>query len=45
MTTPEALSDAARVDGANEFYTYRRITLPLAKPALTMVILFQFFYC
>ncbi|HYA45782.1 MAG TPA: carbohydrate ABC transporter permease [Acidimicrobiales bacterium] len=45
MTIPEALSDAARVDGANEFYIYSRIILPMAKPALATVILFQFVYC
>lgn len=45
MTVPEALSDAARVDGANEFYIYSRIILPLAKPAMATVILFQFIYC
>ena len=45
MTIPEALSDAARVDGANEFYIYSRVILPLAKPALASVILFQFIYC
>ncbi len=44
-TIPESLSDAARIDGANEFYIYRRIILPLAKPALAVVILFQFIYC
>ncbi len=45
MTIPEALSDAARVDGANEFYIYSRIILPMAKPAMATVILFQFIYC
>jgi multiple sugar transport system permease protein len=45
MTIPEAMSDAARVDGANEFYIYSRIILPLAKPAMATVILFQFIYC
>jgi multiple sugar transport system permease protein len=45
MTIPEALSDAARVDGANEFYIYSRIILPMSKPALATVILFQFIYC
>jgi multiple sugar transport system permease protein len=45
MTIPEALSDAARVDGANEFYIYSRIILPMAKPAIATVILFQFIYC
>ena len=43
MTIPEALSDAARVDGANEFYIYSRIILPMAKPAIATVILFQFY--
>jgi multiple sugar transport system permease protein len=45
ITIPEALSDAARVDGANEFYIYSRIILPLAKPAMATVVLFQFIYC
>ena len=45
MTIPEAMSDAARVDGANEFYIYSRIILPMAKPAMATVILFQFIYC
>ena len=45
MTIPEALSDAARVDGANEFYIYSRIILPIAKPAMAAVVLFQFIYC
>ena len=38
------ISDAARVDGANEFHIYWRIVLPLAKPALAAVALFQFVY-
>ena len=45
MTIPEALSDAARVDGANELYIYSRIILPIAKPAMAAVVLFQFIYC
>jgi multiple sugar transport system permease protein len=45
MTIPQALSDAARIDGASEFYIYRRIILPLAKPAMAAVVLFQFVYC
>jgi multiple sugar transport system permease protein len=45
MTIPQTLSDAARIDGANEFYIYSRIILPLAKPAIAAVILFQFVYC
>jgi multiple sugar transport system permease protein len=45
MTIPQSLSEAARIDGANEFYIYLRIILPLAKPAMATVILFQFIYC
>jgi ABC-type glycerol-3-phosphate transport system permease component len=45
MTIPASLSEAARIDGANEFWIYSRVILPLAKPALASVILFQFIYC
>src|SRR2546425_7744816 len=34
MTLPDELLDAARIDGASEFYIYRRVGLPLSKPAL-----------
>jgi multiple sugar transport system permease protein len=33
-TIPDELLDAARIDGASEFYIYRRVILPLSKPAL-----------
>lgn len=42
MGLPEELSDAARVDGASEFRTFTQVILPLAKPALAVVALFQF---
>jgi len=42
MGLPQALSDAARVDGASEFRTFSQIILPLAKPAIAVVALFQF---
>jgi multiple sugar transport system permease protein len=44
MTIPQELSEAARVDGANEFTIYWRVILPLAKPALATVALFQFIF-
>ena len=44
MTIPESLSEAARLDGANELYIYSRIILPLSKPAVAVVALFQFIY-
>jgi multiple sugar transport system permease protein len=39
---PSDLIDAARVDGASEFKIFRRIMLPLAKPALSAVAIFNF---
>jgi multiple sugar transport system permease protein len=42
MSLPVELSDAARVDGASEFGIFRQIILPLARPALAVVALFQF---
>jgi multiple sugar transport system permease protein len=44
MTVPEELSDAARVDGASEFQILTRVIVPLAKPAIAAVALFQFLY-
>jgi multiple sugar transport system permease protein len=45
MTIPEELSDAARVDGASELQILLRVIVPLAKPAIAAVALFQFLYC
>jgi multiple sugar transport system permease protein len=42
LTIPADLSDAARLDGCSELQTYRRIILPLARPALATVGLFAF---
>ncbi len=42
LTIPMELSEAAVVDGCSEFGIYRRIVLPLAKPALAIVALFTF---
>lgn len=44
LTIPMDLSDAAKIDGASEFQIYRRIIMPLAKPALVTVALFTFLY-
>ncbi|MBB6429124.1 carbohydrate ABC transporter permease [Algisphaera agarilytica] len=41
-TIPKELSEAARIDGCNEWRIFWQIILPLAKPALTVVALFQF---
>jgi multiple sugar transport system permease protein len=42
MTIPQELSEAARIDGANEFRIYWSIVMPLARPALATVAVFQF---
>lgn len=42
MTLPVSLEDAARIDGTSEFGIFFRIFMPLAKPALLVVILFTF---
>jgi multiple sugar transport system permease protein len=42
LTIPHELSEAARVDGANEFRIYWSIIMPLATPVLATVGLFTF---
>jgi len=42
MTIPMDLSEAARLDGCSEFDIYRRVIIPLSKPALAMVGLWTF---
>ena len=44
LTIPQELSDAARIDGCSELGIFVRIILPLAKPALAVVALFQFMW-
>jgi multiple sugar transport system permease protein len=45
MTLPDELSEAARIDGCSEMGIFLRVILPLARPAITVVALFQFLYC
>ncbi len=42
LTMPRELDEAARVDGANTFQIFGRITLPLVRPALATVAIFSF---
>jgi multiple sugar transport system permease protein len=42
QTIPRDLEDAARIDGASEFTIFRKIILPLSKPALATLALFAF---
>jgi multiple sugar transport system permease protein len=42
MTIPSELEDAATIDGCSRFGVYRRIFLPLSKPALATLGVFIF---
>lgn len=44
LTIPFELSEAALIDGANELGILTRIILPLSRPALGIVALFQFMH-
>ena len=39
---PDSLAESARVDGANWWHIYRRIYLPLTRPAISAVFIFTF---
>ena len=41
QTIPDEVYEAAKVDGANPWQTFFRITLPLVKPALLVAVLFR----
>mgnify|MGYP006271060347 CR=1 FL=1 len=42
MSIPEELTDAARIDGCNEWQLMVKIIVPLAKPAISAIGLFAF---
>jgi multiple sugar transport system permease protein len=44
LTLPGDVLDAARVDGASEWWILRRIVVPMAKPGIMAVALFQFMF-
>jgi multiple sugar transport system permease protein len=41
MELPKEISEAARIDGANEFQTFWRVILPLMKPSIAVVAIFS----
>ncbi|WP_441249884.1 carbohydrate ABC transporter permease [Kitasatospora sp. McL0602] len=45
LTIPKEYVEAARIDGCGELRTLLRVVLPMSKPAIAAVALFQFFYC
>ncbi len=42
LTLPKDMAEAARIDGCSEFQILTRIVLPLSRPALLVVAIFQF---
>jgi multiple sugar transport system permease protein len=44
LRQPQELVDAARIDGASHVRIFLQITVPLARPALSVVALFAFIY-
>jgi multiple sugar transport system permease protein len=44
MSIPDELLDAARIDGASEWRIYRKIVIPLCRPALAAMAIFTFTY-
>ncbi len=45
LTLPWELTESARVDGAGELTIFARIMLPLIRPALMVVVVFNFLGC
>ena len=45
LTVPREYLDAAKVDGCSDFGALIRVVLPMTRPAIAAVALFQFFYC
>ena len=44
MGIPKDLEDAAKIDGCSSFGIFLRVMVPLIKPALLAVIVFQFLW-
>ena len=42
---PRELEEAARVDGAGAWQTFRNVTLPVLRPVLTIVAIFEIIWC
>ena len=44
LSIPDELLQAARIDGASEWYIFRRLILPMAKPAIAVLSIFSFMW-
>ncbi|RVU24268.1 carbohydrate ABC transporter permease [Streptomyces antnestii] len=45
LTIPKEYIESAKVDGCSELRTLLKIIVPMAKPGIAAIALFQFFYC
>jgi multiple sugar transport system permease protein len=45
LTIPNEYIESAKVDGCGELRTLLKVVVPMAKPGIAAVALFQFFYC
>ncbi|MGW2024117.1 carbohydrate ABC transporter permease [Streptomyces decoyicus] len=45
LTIPREYTESAKVDGCGELRTLLQIIVPMAKPGIAAVALFQFFFC
>jgi multiple sugar transport system permease protein len=45
LTVPREYIEAAKVDGASDLRVLLQVVIPMVKPAIAAVGLFQFFYC
>jgi multiple sugar transport system permease protein len=45
LTVPREYLEAARIDGCSDLRTMLRVVIPMIRPAIAAVGLFQFFYC
>ena len=43
QSIPDDILDSAKIDGANNFQIYTKIMLPLGKPAITTLVVINFF--
>lgn len=44
VTLPDSLIEAARIDGAKEWYIFQRIILPMSKPVIATIAIFSFMW-
>lgn len=43
-TLPDSLIEAARIDGAGEFFIFRKVIVPLSKPVIATIAIFSFMW-